>query len=312
VPYPDFLIIGAQKSGTTWLSFNLRKHPQIHFPGIKELHYFNIVEEGVPTSLYARIFDKRNWRWRYILKLHIKYSLQQKRLKHAYRKFRCFFGKMNDEWYATRFQPKKHQISGEATPEYATLKLETIMHIRELIPDLKIIYLLRNPVDRAWSSVFTMFKSWGKTIDPLDEDELMKYLEGSFQHSLGAYIQNLDRWMKVFPEERFFIDFFEKIALDPDDLLKSIFMFLGIEADSKHIHSYLSRHVILSGPGKQMPEKIRKHLSQMYLSDLEDLSNRFGGFATQWLEQAQKCLGHPLPASPKNSSELRREAGVCP
>ncbi|MDP6575966.1 MAG: sulfotransferase [Candidatus Peribacteraceae bacterium] len=309
MPYPDFLIIGAQKSGTTWLSVNLRHHPQVHMPAVKELHYFNIIEERVPTSLFARLFDKRNWRWRYFLRMHTRLDLKYKNIR---RKYRCLFGRMNDEWYASRFRPKSNQIAGEATPEYAALNLETIMHIKKIMPDLKIIYLLRNPVDRAWSSVFTMFKVWGKSVDPLDEDELMSYLEGSFQRSLGAYIQSLDRWMQVFPEERFFIDFFEKITLDPDDLLMSIFNFLGIRVDSKHIHTHLSRQVIMSGPGIEMPKKIRKYLSQMYLEDLEHLHKRFGGFATQWLKQAQKCLGHPLPASPKNTPELRDEAVACP
>ena len=39
--YPDFIGIGAQKAGTTWLSHNLQRHPEIWMPGIKELHYFN-------------------------------------------------------------------------------------------------------------------------------------------------------------------------------------------------------------------------------------------------------------------------------
>ena len=311
MPYPDFLIIGAQKSGTTWLSLNLRKHPQIHMSAIKELHYFNTIEEGIPTSLYGRLFDKRNWRWRFFFKLHIGYSIRN-RFKFFFKRYRCLFGRMNDEWYESRFRPRGNQICGEATPEYAALNSETIMHIKKLMPDLKIIYLLRNPVDRAWSSAYTMFKAWKKPFDPFNEDELVSYLEGPFQRSLGAYIQNLDRWMSVFPENRFYIDFFEEIALNPDKLLMSIFKFLGVDADSKYISPHLSRHIILPGPGKPMPENIRLLLSEMYLEDLVCLHERFGSYATKWLEQAQEYLKCPLPSYSKSIHELRHEAGVCP
>jgi hypothetical protein len=277
-------------------------------PTIKELHYFNIMEEGIPTSLFGRIFDKRNWRWRYFLKLHSKLGFKYKSIR---KKYRCLFGRMNDEWYSSRFRPKNNQIAGEGTPEYASLKVETIRHIKDLMPDLKIIYLLRNPVDRAWSSVFTMFKVWGKSVNLSDEDELMSYLEGSYQRSLGAHIQNLDRWMQVFPKERIFIDYFENIALNPDDLLVSIFKFLGIREDAKYIHA-LSRQVIMSGPGIEMPEKIRKFLSEMYIDDLRLLHERFGSYATKWYEQAQEYLKCPPLAYSKSISSPRDEVLVYP
>jgi hypothetical protein len=48
--FPDFLIIGAQKAGTTWLHRNIQTHPQIWMPKEKELHYFD-EKLGAKTSL---------------------------------------------------------------------------------------------------------------------------------------------------------------------------------------------------------------------------------------------------------------------
>ena len=67
--YPDFVGIGAQMAGTTWLGHNLQLHPEIWMPGIKELHYFNerINDPKNPISrLYGKVWGKGtvNRRWR--------------------------------------------------------------------------------------------------------------------------------------------------------------------------------------------------------------------------------------------------------
>jgi len=278
-------------------------------PAVKELHYFNIIEEGIPTSLRARIFDKRNWRWRHFIKVFIKRNFIKRKFKHTLARLRCLLGEMNDEWYSSRFRPKKNQIVGEGTPEYAGLNKETIMRVKSLMPDLKIIYLLRNPIDRAWSSVFTMFNVWEKPLD-LSEDEIKLYLKGSFQKSQGNYVKNLDNWMGVFPKERFCINFNEEISLDPDNLLINIFRFLGVSDDPKHIREHLSHKVILPGWDKPIPDDIRKFLTEMYLDDLKNLSERFGSHATNWYESAQEYLGLLPPVYSKNIPSPRDEVGV--
>ncbi len=63
--YPDFVGIGAQKAGTTWLYHNLRAHPEIWMPPRKEIHYFNRMGEERP-GLVSGVFGKgpmdREWR----------------------------------------------------------------------------------------------------------------------------------------------------------------------------------------------------------------------------------------------------------
>jgi hypothetical protein len=50
--YPDFLGIGAQKAGTTWLGRNLQAHPEVWMPRMKEVHYFEEkVHESRSTTL---------------------------------------------------------------------------------------------------------------------------------------------------------------------------------------------------------------------------------------------------------------------
>ncbi len=60
--YPRFLVIGAQKAGTTWLDRNLRTHPQIWVPPEKEIHYFDL-PRPLPFAalLLAPVRAARHW-----------------------------------------------------------------------------------------------------------------------------------------------------------------------------------------------------------------------------------------------------------
>ena len=100
---PDFLGIGAQKAGSTWLHEMLRLHPDLFLPEPKEVHYFD-------------------------------------------RRFHRTLG-----YYARRFKPAGQRVKGEITPDYSNLSPETIRFIRQVMPDLRLVYLIRNPVERAWS-----------------------------------------------------------------------------------------------------------------------------------------------------------------
>ena len=103
VPLPDFVVVGAQKAGTTSLYRMLRKHPQIHMPRTKELHFFDVhwdrASSGTPTS-------SRPGRW---------------------------------EWRR-----------GEATPYYLYRPMVR-ERMLQVLPKARIVVILRNPVDRAYS-----------------------------------------------------------------------------------------------------------------------------------------------------------------
>jgi hypothetical protein len=51
--YPNFLGIGAQKSGTTWLHDNLARHPQVWLPPVKEIHYFDRPDLSLGSRLFG-------------------------------------------------------------------------------------------------------------------------------------------------------------------------------------------------------------------------------------------------------------------
>lgn len=110
---PDFLTIGAEKAGTTWLYEVLRQHPQVFMPDSKEIHFFNK-------------YDSNN-----IL--------------------RDNFNNIGIDWYKQFFKgAMPDQIKGEVTPMYLC-DTEAPNRIFCTLPNIKIIVSLRNPIDRAIS-----------------------------------------------------------------------------------------------------------------------------------------------------------------
>ena len=103
---PDFLVVGAQKSGTTSLFLLLSKHPDIFLPSRKELQFFS------SPLLYPKGLD----------------------------------------WYATEFfsDCSDAQLAGEISPQYM-YSSEIARRVHSDLPEAKIIAILREPIDRAWS-----------------------------------------------------------------------------------------------------------------------------------------------------------------
>ena len=147
---PDFLGIGAQKAGTTWLGHNLQLHPGIWMPKNKELHYFDdrIRDPRNPISrLYTRATAEGHVyrRWRRQVR-----SRLGSHLRHPGRDLiwdlKYYAGTPGDGWYASLFAQGRGKVKGEITPAYSTLSLEEVAHVHALVPEAKIFLMVRNPI----------------------------------------------------------------------------------------------------------------------------------------------------------------------
>src|SRR3712207_3654799 len=120
--FPDFIGIGAQKAGTTWLYHNLRTHPQIWIPR-KEVHYFDQKFGDSSFSLRSRIFGKEpeNQRWRNQVRHWSRVHLKNFSPSGLLWVYKYYMRPPNDEWYASLFEPRKGRIAGEITPNYSVL-----------------------------------------------------------------------------------------------------------------------------------------------------------------------------------------------
>lgn len=286
---PDFLGIGAQRSGSTWLYENLRSHPQIWMSPIKEIHFFD--ELGQPF-----LGNKKNYKQK--LKRRLYKTLQ--RIQNLERSFvgsllwdaNYFLRRRTPSWYVSLFQPKSHQVAGEITPKYAVLDTEVIETIRQINPKMKMLFLMRDPIQRAWSqAIRVLAKTKQRPTESVSEKEFLDYIKKRSVRKPSAYLETLENWESVFPAEQIFTGFFEEITDQPKDFLRKIFRFLGVSDSESYLSLTIREKVNSSGKyNMPIPSQVERSLAKQYLPQLQALSARFGSPATDWLKRAEGIL----------------------
>lgn len=218
---PAFIGIGVQKAGTTWLWENLRRHPQLWLPVVKELHWFDTryppeALAGVPlyrhrTGLARYRPLRRDLSW-----------------EHARWLWRFYQYTTCDGDYLALFDRDDLLLAGEITPAYATLSANTVEMIRHLVSsDCRIILILREPLERLCSGVRMHCRRHGINWHSLPDNELDNLLS-SPQHFLRSdYAYTLKHW-SVFGE-RLGVFFYEDLRDDPQKFLVNILRFLSVD-----------------------------------------------------------------------------------
>src|SRR5206468_9450843 len=205
---PDFICVGPQKTGTGWLYQQLESHPDFWMPPIKELHYFDKLSR-TKTAL-PRPRDERD-----LCFLEGIRSLSGQ-------------SHIDLENYARLFESKGSLLSGDISPTYSILNDEIIERVVSYFPNLKVIFLARDPVDRAWSQL-SMGVRLGM-ISPFDVtniDEVIRSLLNPGVLSLSHPSKIVARWRRYVRPDLFRIYFFDDLERDPAELRRSILHFLG-------------------------------------------------------------------------------------
>jgi len=156
---PDFLGIGAQKAGTTWLWAQLKQRSDVWMPERKEIHYFDrhipepnyLAEKRLTARLFGR--EPQHRAWRQMMWADFRQSWGKRDLHSLRWQAQFYFGRIDDDWYHSLFPQDENLLCGEITPAYSILPEENVAQIARSLPNLKILLLLRNPIERAWSQV---------------------------------------------------------------------------------------------------------------------------------------------------------------
>ncbi len=291
--YPDFIGIGAQKAGTTWLYRNLQPHPQIWIPR-KEVHYFDQkIKQASSFNLRSRFFGKspEDVRWRRQVRHWTKAHLKDRSLSGLLWTYRYYMRKPDDKWYASLFELKKRRVAGEITPAYSMLNNEMVAHAHELMPEARIIFMMRNPIERAWSQAVMYFDKEEKgAAKSVSEEEFLGRFARRGSHLLTNYLRTLENWGNFYPEEQIFAGFLEDVHFHPDELLDSVYSFLGVDPSFR---PRSAKHKIHSRSADTMPTRLAAHLAGVYREEIERLEGRFGGYASFWSYCARRLIEAP-------------------
>ena len=270
LPSPDFISIGAPRAATTWLAGALQAHPAIWVPPCKNIAYFH-----PRFQMYRLKKFKRFWRGMFGTDNTARW----------YRRFfLCFIP--NVHWYQSLFP--RGIVSGEIAESYCTLDDTRIQKLYALNPDLKIIFVMRNPYERALSHAK---RGALRRSDTLNEREMMRHINHPSSESRSLYTQILSRWEGVFPADQMFIRFYEDIQTAPETFLNDLYSFLNVPYDAACFKTVIHTQPNQSKVNDDtIPLSIRRYTAAKYRDEIAKLSGRFGGRAKQWLEQMDKIL----------------------
>src|SRR5215204_3670331 len=303
--FPDFLGIGAPRSGTSWLAKNLSRHPEVWTPPLKELHYFD-QRAGEPSfgAPLARLLAKQDadnwypWVWRYQLKARLRGHREKFDPKALMWDLRFFGRSPSDRWYASLFRGAKGKTKGEITPQYSLLGEEGVARIHGLMPHARIFFIMRNPIERAYAaSVWRLHMLIardllkGQTVEGATEEQLYEGFDHPEVTAETDYLQILEKWQRFYPADQIFVGFIEDIHFHPVRLLRHIYKFLGV--DPSYAQKALKRKVNARAP-QEMPASAASHLARRYHENLQPLSERFGGYASFWLYCAERLTNDPI------------------
>ena len=232
---PDFLVISAPKTGTTWLYEGLTCHPEVFMPG-KELQYFSSW-----------------WRW---------YDVN--RLLQAYAGI------------------KGHR-RGDVGGSYALLPCPAIATISRILPDVRLVFIMRNPVDLVWSHLRHNFRfrvagftGYRGELAQVADPSYAELLWLDYHLAYADFEATLRRWVEFFPPDQFYLDFMD--ALDDGDshLLTRVFSHVGADPKVDLANLPAGRRV-MEGLTIPMPERLRKWLTRALARPVERLATYLRG-----------------------------------
>ncbi|MEM8501873.1 MAG: sulfotransferase [Cyanobacteria bacterium P01_D01_bin.1] len=250
---PNFLIIGSAKAGTTSLHYYLNQHPEIYMTAVKEPRFFAL--EGETLNFNGPDKDIIN-----------STSIT------TYEEYLALFDGVSCE-----------KAIGETSPLYL-YSAKALQRIQHYLPSVKLIAILRNPADRAFSCYTHLLR---EGYEPLSFEDSLKAEEDRIRDNwahlwhytkAGFYYEQLKPYFDSFEKKNIKVYLYDQLASDPMGLLKDIFSYLKVDENfepdltqknisglpkNRLLHSALNRRSGLRSAFKAVvPEGIRKGLSK--------------------------------------------------
>lgn len=269
--FPDFFIAGPQRTGSSWLHYNLARHPEIFLSDPKELFFFNALKD--PDHPQRR---SSNLGW-YLSFFRETPAYTRMRRTQCRREF------------GMDYNPR---IRGESTASYAAgMDDEMIREVTLLNPDIKIIITLRHPVERMWSHAKKdLGRERRRSVSDIPRSEFESFFSHPYNIRCGMYTQQIDTWQRHLKPGNLFVNIIDQMAkrhLKPGNLfvnvidqmaksprpqLMRVMEFLGVTSNralARPLHNEKIRNA--TEATRTIPEPWRTHLSEMYRDEIERL-----------------------------------------
>jgi hypothetical protein len=277
---PNFLLLGTMKAGTTSLYYQLKQHPQIYMSPVKAPDFFAI--EGRKWDFNGpKGQDTAN----YWTSKHKATTLEE---------FCALFKGVSDEI-----------AIGEASPSYL-YRPEAPSRIKHYIPEAKLIAMLRNPADRAYSQYCFArlagrepFNDFAQALQAEEERTQNGYDWLYHYKGFGFYYTQLKRYYEMFEPEKIRVYLYDDLQDDPIGVVQDIFRYLGV--DDAFIPESSWRYNPGGIPKNSTLHRVLKKPSTVKQIGKSVLPDRWG--RATW----ERIMSLNLTKAPPLKEEVRRE-----
>jgi hypothetical protein len=253
--FPDFMIIGPQRTGTTWIHANLRDHPDILWPRDKEIFFFSRLKDpshpkfrSADLDWYLNLF--RDPPWMRVAKTGLSFRGSR-----------------------SLYLPK---VRGEATASYAAMDPDLIDEVVTLNPDVRAVLMIRDPVERAWSHAKKdLVRNANRKYEDVSDEEFRAFFSDAYQLRCAQYVENYENWKSRLADGNLWIGKFDDISTRPAEMLRELCEFLGVRSDSRFLGDSVHSAVNPTA-ASPVPAQHKEFLAQLLAGDLEKLAGTFG------------------------------------
>jgi hypothetical protein len=266
---PNFFVVGDAKAGTTSLYYYLKQHPEIYMSPIKEPHFFS---KDINVNLFRKHYRKT-------VSIDTKNYFSKPKLKELPSVFITEY-----EDYVQLFREVKDEKAiGEASVSYLYSKVAA-REIYKFNPNSKIIIILRDPIERAYSHYIMDLRS-GFT----DEADFIKAVINDYNKlqkgwgisnlyiELGLYYEQVKRYLEVFPKENVKIILYDDYKNQTEKVIKEIFLFLDVDSNflpdisKKYNSGAVPKYLKFNKMVREIYSEIRSFIPQRILNILREI-----------------------------------------
>lgn len=222
---PNFIVAGAAKCGTTSLYHYLLQHPDVFMSPVKETNYF---ARDIKPEEFSREYKGYELSKNFNIEAYVNGPMTSRQWGTYVRK---------REHYLKLFSKAGKAIAlGEVSNSYM-YSSEAAENIRQDFPLMKIVMILRQPAERAYSHYLANLRD-GRTIlsfkDEINHDDRKAEHGWGISHlyyELGCYDDQVKRFQTLFPASQIRIYLFDDLKKNPADVVSDLFRFIGVNPD---------------------------------------------------------------------------------
>ena len=252
--FPDFLIVGPQRTGTTWLHAMLREHPEVFLSEPKELFYFSRLKQPDNPKFES---DDLGWYLDFF---------RERPLYYAYKQAMAL---------ARHGRTYRARVRGEATASYAAIDRDVIEEITVLAPDVKVIMMVRNPVERAWSHAKKdLSRNRSRPLSDVTEQEFHDFFSDPYQLRCARYAACIENWSSCLRDGNLLVGRFDDVSTRPEDFLRETCRFIGVSDERRYVPKSVGEAVNPTA-SSGVPDDHREFLEELLAEELAVWRERF-------------------------------------